>query len=250
MTPMTHLFLTVILDAGIEGVPIPFSPKQDNVLALLLLCCFLCSAYVLSRTQDFLAQLGKNFLLNRERTSIFGESIGPDIRYLLFFVFQTCLFAAVILSFYAVSVRPELKQGVNPYVLIVIYTLACLLFLLAKWIVYFLIGHLFFSQQKVKLWLAAYSTLLYYLGLILFPLVLFMVYFGLDIKTTVIIGLFLLLTAKILTLYKWKNLFCHNLFDSVVLIVYFCALELVPLYLCYRGTILLNDCLIINLLGH
>ncbi|MDR0977201.1 MAG: DUF4271 domain-containing protein, partial [Prevotellaceae bacterium] len=60
MTPMTQLLMTTLLEAGIGGMPIPFSPKQDNVLALVLLCCFLCSAYVLSRAQGFLAQLGKN----------------------------------------------------------------------------------------------------------------------------------------------------------------------------------------------
>ncbi|MDR0977274.1 MAG: DUF4271 domain-containing protein, partial [Prevotellaceae bacterium] len=229
---------------------IPFSPKQDNVLALVLLCCFLCSAYVLSRAQGFLAQLGKNFLLNRERTSIFGESIGPDIRFLLFFVFQTCLFTAIILCFYFAEVQPALKQSINPYALMGIYTLMCMLFLLAKWVIYWALGYIFFTPQRVQLWLSAYSTMLYYMGLVLFPLIMVSVYFGLSVQNTVIIALILLLTAKILTLYKWKNLFCHNLFDSIVLIVYFCALEIVPLYLFYRGAIQLNDCLTINLLGH
>jgi hypothetical protein len=250
MTSPGLLLIATALGGGVEGVPIPFSPKQDSLLALLLLFCFLGSAYVLSRTQGFLAQLGKNFLLNRERSSIFSESIGPDIRFLLFFVFQTCLLAAIILCFHFVEAQPELKQHAHPYVLIGIYLLACVLFLLVKWVVYVALGHLFFTAQKVKLWMSAYSTLLYYLGLVLYPLVLVVVYFGLSDRATVIISLFLLLIAKILTLYKWKSLFCHNLFDSIVLIAYFCALEIVPLYLFYRGTVLLNDCLIINLLGH
>ena len=64
---MIGLLLTWI--AGFEGIPIPYSPKLDDGITVLLLCCFFMSAYVLSRSRKFLVQLVKDFLLNRERTS-------------------------------------------------------------------------------------------------------------------------------------------------------------------------------------
>ena len=64
---------------GTEGIPIPYSPRMDDGITVVLLCCFFLSAYVLSRSRKFLLQLVKDFLLHRERTSIFATSTAADI---------------------------------------------------------------------------------------------------------------------------------------------------------------------------
>ena len=48
---------------GTEGIPIPYSPRMDDGITVVLLCCFFLSAYVLSRSRKFLLQLVKDFLL-------------------------------------------------------------------------------------------------------------------------------------------------------------------------------------------
>ena len=79
----------------------------------------------------------------------------------------------------------------------------------------------------------------------LFPFVLFIVYFDLSLQLTVIIGLILAFFTKILMFYKWFKLFCSNLHGSFLLILYFCALEIMPCFMLYQGVIQLNDYLII-----
>ena len=103
---MIGLLLTWI--AGFEGIPIPYSPKLDDGITVLLLCCFFMSAYVLSRSRKFLVQLVKDFLLNRERTSIFAATTATDMRYMLLLILQTCVLASVCTFNYFVDVRPEL----------------------------------------------------------------------------------------------------------------------------------------------
>ena len=76
---------------GTEGIPIPYSPRMDDGITVVLLCCFFLSAYVLSRSRKFLLQLVKDFLLHRERTSIFATSTAADMRYLLLLILQTCI---------------------------------------------------------------------------------------------------------------------------------------------------------------
>ena len=71
---------------GMEGIPIPYSPRMDDGITVVLLCCFFLSAYVLSRSRKFLLQLVKDFLLHRERTSIFATSTAADMRYLLLLI--------------------------------------------------------------------------------------------------------------------------------------------------------------------
>ena len=65
-------------------------------------------------------------------------------------------------------------------------------------------------------------------------------------KAAVIIGLFLMFFTKILMFYKWIKLFCSNLYGILLLILYFCALEIIPCFIVYRGVLQLNDYLIIN----
>ena len=116
---MIGLLLTWI--AGFEGIPIPYSPKLDDGITVLLLCCFFMSAYVLSRSRKFLVQLVKDFLLNRERTSIFAATTATDMRYMLLLILQTCVLASVCTFNYFVDVRPELGERVSPYVLLGAY---------------------------------------------------------------------------------------------------------------------------------
>lgn len=232
--------------ASYEGLPIPYSPKLDDGVTVLLLCCFFMSAYVLSRSRKFLGQLMKDFLLNRERTSIFAATTAADMRYMLLLILQTCVLAAVCSFNYFIDVRPELGACIPPYMLLGAYLAICLLYLFLKWVVYSFLGWIFFDGNRTSLWMESYSTLLYYLGFALFPFALFLVYFDLSLQATVIIGIFLVIFTKILMLYKWIKLFCGNLYGVLLLILYFCALEIIPCFIVYRGVLQLNDYLIIK----
>lgn len=241
---MIRLLLTWI--TGFKGMPIPYSPKLDDGITMLLLCCFFISAYVLSRSRKFLVQLMKDFLLNRERTSIFAATTAADMRYMLLLILQTCVLGAVCTFNYLIDVRPELGERIPPYILLGVYLAIALLYLFWKWVTYSFLGWIFFDGNRTSLWMESYSTLLYYLGFALFPFALFLVYFDLSLLATVIIGLFLMFFTKILMFYKWIKLFCNNLYGVLLLILYFCALEIIPCFIVYRGVLQVNDYLIIN----
>ena len=241
---MIRLLLTWI--TGFKGMPIPYSPKLDDGITILLLCCFFISAYVLSRSRKFLVQLMKDFLLNRERTSIFAATTAADMRYMLLLILQTCVLGAVCTFNYLIDVRPELGERIPPYILLGVYLAIALLYLFWKWVTYSFLGRIFFDGNRTSLWMESYSTLLYYLGFALFPFALFLVYFDLSLLATVIIGLFLMFFTKILMFYKWIKLFCNKLYGVLLLILYFCALEIIPCFIVYRGVLQVNDYLIIN----
>lgn len=141
---MIRLLLTWI--AGFEGMPIPYSPKLDDGITILLLCCFFISAYVLSRSRKFLVQLVKDFLLNRERTSIFAATTAADMRYMLLLILQTCVLGAVCTFNYFIDVRPELGERIPPYILLGVYLAIALLYLFWKWVTYSFLGWIFLTE--------------------------------------------------------------------------------------------------------
>lgn len=131
---------------GTEGIPIPYSPRMDDGITVVLLCCFFLSAYVLSRSRKFLLQLVKDFLLHRERTSIFATSTAADMRYLLLLILQTCILAGVCIFSYFNDIQPELVRHVSPGLLLGIYIGVCLLYLCLKWMLYSFLGWIFLTK--------------------------------------------------------------------------------------------------------
>lgn len=244
--PIAVAGMPLLAGGGIVGVPVPYSLQADDVVTSVLLGCFLLSAYILSRSRKFLLQLVKDFMLNRERTSIFATSTATDMRYLLLLILQSCVLAGVCMLHTFYHVRPELVEHVSPSLLLALYAGVCLAFLVVKWVLYSLVGWTFFDTARTELWIESYSTLLYYLGFALFPFSLFVVYFDASLQATLAIGVLMAVCFKILVFYKWLKLFCSNLHGRFLLILYFCALEIMPCLMLYQGLMQLNDYLIIK----
>ena len=234
------------VDSGFEGTPISYSPRTDDAIALTLLVCFFLSSIALARGKKFLSQQVKDFVLHRERTSIFDSSTAADVRYLLVLVLQTCVLSGITFLNYFHDTCPALMDHVSSLLLLGIYVGFCLAYFLLKWLLYMFLGWTFFDKNKTNIWLESYSALIYYVGFALFPFVLFLVYFDLSLTNLVIIGSIILIFTKILMFYKWVKLFFHQFSGLFLLILYFCALEIVPCLLLYQGMIQMNNILLIK----
>ena len=234
------------VDSGFEGTPISYSPRTDDAIALTLLACFFLSSIALARGKKFLSQQVKDFVLHRERTSIFDSSTAADVRYLLVLVLQTCVLSGITFFNYFHDTCPALMDHVSSLLLLGIYVGFCLAYFLLKWLLYMFLGWTFFDKNKTNIWLESYSALIYYVGFALFPFVLFLVYFDLSLTNLVIIGSIILIFTKILMFYKWIKLFFHQFSGLFLLILYFCALEIVPCLLLYQGMVRINDILLIK----
>lgn len=234
------------VDSGFEGTPISYSPRTDDAIALTLLACFFLSSIALARGKKFLSQQVKDFVLHRERTSIFDSSTAADVRYLLVLVLQTCVLSGITFLNYYHDTCPALMDHVSSLLLLGIYVGFCLAYFLLKWLLYMFLGWTFFDKNKTNIWLESYSALIYYVGFALFPFVLFLVYFDLSLTNLVIIGSIILIFTKILMFYKWIKLFFHQFSGLFLLILYFCALEIVPCLLLYQGMIQMNNILLIK----
>ena len=234
------------VDSGFEGTPISYSPRTDDAIALTLLACFFLSSIALARGKKFLSQQVKDFVLHRERTSIFDSSTAADVRYLLVLVLQTCVLSGITFLNYFHDTCPALMDHVSSLLLLGIYVGFCLAYFLLKWLLYMFLGWTFFDKNKTNIWLESYSALIYYVGFALFPFVLFLVYFDLSLTNLVIIGSIILIFTKILMFYKWIKLFFHQFGGLFLLILYFCALEIVPCLLLYQGMIQMNNILLIK----
>ena len=138
------------VDSGFEGTPISYSPRTDDAIALTLLACFFLSSIALARGKKFLSQQVKDFVLHRERTSIFDSSTAADVRYLLVLVLQTCVLSGITFLNYFHDTCPALMDHVSSLLLLGIYVGFCLAYFLLKWLLYMFLGWTFFDKNKTN----------------------------------------------------------------------------------------------------
>lgn len=235
-----------IIHPGLKGTPVPYHLQSDIGVAAALLFCFFMTAYVLARGKRFLIQQVKDFALTKERASIFTTATVSDFRYRLLLLFQTCILFGICFFDYFHTVTPVLFEQRLPLVVLTIYVVVCTVYLFLKWQIYRFLGWVFFDKAKSGIWLESYSVILYYLGFLLYPVVLLTVYTDVADHIWVPLVLALVIFAKILMFYKWLKVFFSNMYGILYLIVYFCALELIPTLLIYQVLVHINNLLLIK----
>lgn len=92
----------------------------------------------------------------------------------------------------------------------------------------------------------AFFDILVGAGFLLFPLVLLAVYFDLNANTAKILIFIILGFTKIMLFYKCIRNFFPHIHGSFHLILYFCALEIVPDLFLWKGIGFINNVLILK----
>lgn len=243
---MINHLLTYPLSLSIEAIPKGYFSMHDNLVVGVLVLTALATAVVLGRSHKFFYAIGNEFLFGREQVSLFANSTGTDLRCMLLLFVQFCVLTALALEVHFVFLHPEITTHISIFWLLAIYVAACLLYLLVKLVIYRIVGWIFFNASITQLWLEAYITLLLYMGILLLPAVAAMVFVTPTLYATIAIGAICLLFAKLLTFYKWIKLFSENSYGILLLFLYFCALEIMPCLIFYKGLVELNSCWIIK----
>ena len=228
----------------VEGIPLPYLTSYDNNLLVILLICFFVTIIAFSRNSKYLMQLVHNFTRLRQRSLMLSEQTVGDERSLLLLTLQSCLIVATMMLCLNRESCPEMTQQYHTLVWIGLYFVILVCYLLAKVLIYRFIGWIFFDSKKIEMWMESYFTLIYFFSLLLFPILLFSLVLNLSASKFFVFTLIFLSISKILMIYRWIKLFCENSYGVFLIIVYFCALEVLPCILLYDSMIQVTDYLI------
>ena len=168
-----------------------------------------------------------------------------EVRFQFFFVLQTCLLVALGYFFYSKASISDTFTIEQNWV-ICIYAGYVMSYCLIKALLYTIAGLVFFDKKKNEQWLKAYLFLLSCEGVLLFPVVMLLSYFDLSLQVAVIYTIIVLVLVKILSFYKSYLIFFKRNGLFLQIILYFCALEVVPLSALWGGLVLISHYLKIN----
>lgn len=230
---------------GVAGDPVPYTVAGDNFITSLLLLCFVLACIAFSKSKHFVFRQAKAFFrVQREGTTVITET-SSEVRFQFFFVLQTCLLVALGYFFYSKASISDTFTIEQNWV-ICIYAGYVMSYCLIKALLYTIAGLVFFDKKKNEQWLKAYLFLLSCEGVLLFPVVMLLSYFDLSLQVAVIYTIIVLVLVKMLSFYKSYLIFFKRNGLFLQIILYFCALEVVPLSALWGGLVLISHYLKIN----
>lgn len=231
--------------SGMTSAPVPYLLRNDDGVTSLLLCCFLMIMVIFARSGKYMRQQVQDFFFDRtDRQSLFSVATGREMRHTLFLYLHTGLLAALFAFDYTVAVCDLFMAPVTHFQLMGIYVLCCWAFLGARQLLYSFVNWIFFDKEQRGAWMKSYSFLVASEGLLLFPLALVMVYSNLPVFYVVWSLCILLGMVKLLLFYKTFGIFFSKNHGFLHLIVYFCALEILPAYAFWKALMLTIETLI------
>lgn len=213
---------------GVEGRLLPYNVSSDNVVTALLLLCMLITIVCLSHSRRFIARQTKSFFYTPHGQTSTVTETGNEIGAQIFLGVQTCLLLSILGFIF-------IQHNINAtFVFSSLYTLLWILFggfviyYGCKTLLYVIVNNTFFEKKNNEQFMKAFLFISAIEGVALFPAILLQLYFDVTVENTVVFTLFVIILAKLLTLYRSFSLFFKRPGGLVQIILYFCALELTP----------------------
>lgn len=235
------------MTGGMIGESLPYILRSDGMITCVMFLCLIIISFVLAKEKKYLFHQLKSLLNSRERASMFDDVTIGDVRYSILLLFHTCILLGFCIYFYFSETLPELFSVVPHGYLLVGFISCVIILLLTKWVFYTTINWIFFPKDRNVLWMETYSNVMIWLGLFMFPVVLLIVYFSLSLQLALYLMGIIIIFAKIVLICKYFGNFFRKIHGLLHLILYFCALEILPDLLLWKGIRIVSNNLILNI---
>ena len=214
---------------GVLADPAPYFSGSDDLLAALMMGTLFTSLIALALSGKFIARQVKNFFyLGNEGTTPVpdtpGELSGQGV-----LVAGTCLVVAIAFYYHIIHGRDDGWWVLSKHGVLGVCILGVVAYFLFKAVAYQFVNWVFFGVKKIEQWNKSLLFLTAMEGVAMTPFVLLMLYGGLPLQTTLISLAIVALLVKIFTFYKCYLIFFRRIGAFLQIILYFCALELIPL---------------------
>ena len=217
------------LSRGFEGIPHPSFPESESWVFGTILFLFLMMVVSFLRSSGWFYESVRIFFQVKDRSSIFSKTTINDFQSRFILI----LFSVGVLSLYGyILLIPSGKPfEITQYALVLGVTL---LFYIFKFLSIEVLGYVFLEKQSLKIARESYFNLLIYLGIVLFPLLIFQIYFPLWLNDyTVYISLVVCVLLFVFLIFKLFQIFFQKAVTSFYLLLYLCTLEILPVFLIY-----------------
>jgi len=219
---------------GVAGDPVPETMSNDSLISGLLILCFLVMTFSFSRISGFIGRQIKDFFYVQKGEHSVQET-GDEINIQIVFSVITCLTCSLLYYLYVLTTVDDTFVFSTEHLLLGVIFLIMAGYFLLKFLLYTMVNTIMFDTSGNKKFLTAFIFLLSMEGILLFPVLLLLAYFQFPIQAAAVYTFLVVFFFKFLTFYKTYVIFFAQKAFYVQIILYFCALEMVPLLSLWGG---------------
>ena len=230
---------------GISGDPVPYKLSNDVFVTGTLLLCLFMASFVVSRSMHAIGLQIKNFFFNRDRNESFSLKSEGEVKNQLFVVVLESFVLSLLFFSYAEFKLVGDFTTVSPYLLLFADMGVCLGYFALKYLIYATFNWTFFTEENRGIWFDSYNLVTFGKAVTMLPLVLIILYFNLSLEVCIYAFIIVIGLYELLILYKTKQIFFGMPFGIVPTILYFCTLELLPLFMLWEVLVKTNEFLLI-----
>ena len=231
---------------GISGDPLPYSIRNDNVITSILLIFFVLTIIAYANTHKFvMRQLKTFFYMPHDGAGEIPES-GSELRFQLFLVLLSTVMLSLLYYLYTIHLNGDNFILRSQYHLIAIYMVMMIGYFVISWILYSVVNSVFFDGKRNKHWMKIKLFISSMEGIVMFPAVLLQAYFNMSDQNVIIYVVIVLFFVKLWSFFKCYVVFFRRNVFELQIILYFCALEMVPLLAFWGALGYVTDSLIIK----
>ena len=229
---------------GVSGEPVPYRLSNDAIVTATLMLCLFLGAFVVCRSMQALGMQMKNFFRLRDRNEDFSLKSEGEVKDQLFIVLlESIVLGLLCFSFFS-RLLSEHFTVLSPYVMLLANMGILLIYFAYKYGLLSLFNWTFFFFFSRQTWLRSYNLVAFGKAIILLLLLMVILYFDLPSLVCIYIVLAVIAIAEMLVLYKTKQIFFSSVLGLIPTILYFCALELLPLFFLWEMLVATNEFLV------
>ena len=214
-----------------KAQPFARSPLHDTPSMALLLGGLLAVALSYHSGYKYIGNLMHYMFSTRRRGNLFEDHTLHETTMLTALMANTCIVEGFII-YYAVqmfypSLAPLLKG--NTFLHIGLFTALAIVFLIAQWVIFKVLGYTFTDKVGARLWVEGFKATQSLVGLLLLPVLVLLLLYPAHGKLLLSVAALLYLIVRLIFIVKGFRIFYSNLTSIVYFLLYLCAVEIVPL---------------------
>ncbi|MCM1292440.1 MAG: DUF4271 domain-containing protein [Bacteroides sp.] len=213
-------------------------PGYNSGVMALLLGLFLLIAINFRHYTTFLKTFTQNLFSVRKRPNVFDErSTTNETRILVSLILLVCVSEGILM--FSCMRHEGYMLRTMPYVLI--FTAVAAIYYIFQLIAYRTVGFVFTSTNRALMWMKGFNASQSLLGITLIGPAVISLFYPSASGLLIGIGIFLYAIARIIFICKGFRIFYNNSFALIYFILYLCTLEIIPLIIIYKTSILCSS---------
>ena len=218
----------------VAGESLPFCFRNDDVITGLLLLLLFVSTFIVSHGWNYLVSATGDFFQGKRHDTIFDTQDEKALHGGSILVLQTTVCMGLLAFGFLDDFYPQRLQADSPYVLLGCDIGVCIVWMALRLGLFHLVNSILFEREACRTWMNGMWLILMLCGLLLLPVTLLAIYFDLSLATQQSALILIGVVSEILLIYKSYITFFRHKGGILHLILYLCALEIIPLLLLWR----------------